>query len=170
MPEFPPLLLPLLVSVASALAAAALLSAAAEDAAHRRIGNSLCATVAASSLALLAQLPPAAILLHLAIALGFLLAGTFAFARGLVGGGDVKLFAASLLWAGPDLLRLHLAGTALVAVAMGVVMLGRAAVAGRGREGLEAPGTEATMPFGVAIAAGGLLVLLERAGLLGGGM
>ncbi len=161
----------LAVPVASALAAAALLIAAAEDAASRRIANGLCLAVAGSALALLVQLPLVVALAHVGIALAGLLLGTFAFARGLVGGGDVKLMAATLLWAGPDLLELNLAGAGLVAVAMGVVMLGQAALAGRGRgaAGAGVPDAlPASMPFGVAIAAGGLLVLLERAGLLGG--
>ncbi|MFN7175863.1 MAG: prepilin peptidase [Thermaurantiacus sp.] len=159
----------MMVAIGSALAAAALLTAAADDLERRTIPNAAAAAVALSALPFLAGLSAALILAHVALAIFGLAAGTWAFARGLLGGGDVKLFAATLLWAGPDMLQLHLAGTALVAVGIGVAMLGRQALASR--SGMAEPGAappEATMPLGVAIAAGGLLVLLSRVGLLGG--
>ena len=156
----------ILPSAATALAAAALLSAAADDLDRRIIPNAAVLAVAAAGLLFLAGLSPPAAAAHLGIAALGLLAGLPAFARGLVGGGDVKLFSATLLWAGPDLLRLHLAGTALAAVLLGVVLLGRQALAARGPDPA-APAPRPTMPFGVALAAGGLLVVLVRAGLLG---
>lgn len=158
---------PFLLWIGTALAAAALISAAAEDLGVRTIPNRLIAVVAASGLVLLHALGPAAFGLNLAVALAGLALGAVAFARGLAGGGDVKLLAATLLWAGPDLLSLHLSGTALAAVVMGVAMLGRQALAARGGPAGAPPADLPTMPFGVAIAAGGLLVLLARAGLLG---
>jgi prepilin peptidase CpaA len=159
----------MMVAVGSALAAAVLLTAAVDDLDRRTISGRAAAAVALSSLPLLVGLPADLILAHVAIALSALLAGTWAFARGLVGGGDVKLFAATLLWAGPDLLPLHLAGTALVAAGVGVALLGRQALVSRADVAETGPTEpQPSMPVGVAISAGGLLVLLSRAGQLGG--
>ncbi len=110
---------------------------------------------------------------HVALAAGF---GVGAFALGvvlfmgrLIGGGDVKLFAAVALWAGPQL-AMPLAMTTLIcggALALAYLALRTArnmaavtvpgvAVPSFGAALLGALKTE--VPFGVAIAAGGLLV------------
>ena len=92
--------------------------------------------------------------------------GALAFALGALGGGDVKLLAASTLFAGPALLPDFLMVTALTGGVLGLAMLagarigpaakaaGGASVAGRLRGGL---------PYGPAIAAGGLSVVLALA-------
>lgn len=97
--------------------------------------------------------------LVLALACGVLLfgLGALAFAGGVLGGGDVKLLAASSLFAGPALLPDFVIVTSLVGGLLGVAILagapigpqvaGDATVHSRLRRGL---------PYGPAIAAGGL--------------
>ena len=101
------------------------------------------------------------------------LIGAFMFARGWMGGGDVKLLAALALWAGPT----HFPTLILVTSAAGGVlaliayMPGRAAmlswVALNLRIALalpEAPRSASgrrTIPYGVAIAIGGLFMCAE---------
>jgi prepilin peptidase CpaA len=115
---------------------------------------------------------PEALLTALAVGLGCLVIGIVLFALGLFGGGDVKLLAAGAVWAGWDGLFAYLF---LVAVVGGVLSLAllvfrRLPLAGRLRlvrwvERLHA--REAGVPYGIAIAAGALLVLPHLA-LLGG--
>ncbi|HEV7372389.1 prepilin peptidase [Arenibaculum sp.] len=91
------------------------------------------------------------------LAVGFVL-----FAWGRIGGGDAKLLAVAALWAGAADLPLLLAVMALTGGAMSVLVVGRsrfllARAAGavgsvRLRDGLIAR----ELPYGVAIAAGGL--------------
>jgi prepilin peptidase CpaA len=97
--------------------------------------------------------------------LGVLALGLVLFTRGWMGGGDVKLFAALALWAGPSQISSLLIVTCLGALALAGLMLSplrrllpqaspdAVALAG-GQSALRQP-----MPFGVAIAAGGLYVL-----------
>jgi len=89
----------------------------------------------------------AAGLAALTLAVGFAL-----FAANLVGGGDVKLMAAVALWAGPSDFPLLITVTA---VAGGVVALALLLSRWRSRKAETRSGV---MPYGVAIAAGGLMV------------
>src|SRR5687768_13153046 len=59
------------------------------------------------------------------IALGPSATGAFAFSRGWLGGGDVKLFAASVLWAGPELLPEFLVVTTIAGGLLGATALSR---------------------------------------------
>jgi len=85
--------------------------------------------------------------------------GAFAFAAGALGGGDVKLLAASSLFAGPALVIDFLAITALAGGVLGVAVLvgariGRAAApAGQASVRTRLRGG---VPYGPAIAAGGI--------------
>ena len=97
-----------------------------------------------------------------------LVAGTALFARGIVGGGDVKLFAATALWAGIDQFAPLALTTALVG---GVLALARllpihwfvpARFAGLVPAGAFAAKLQQPIPFGVAIACGGVYVALSR--------
>jgi prepilin peptidase CpaA len=105
----------------------------------------------------------------LAVGLGVFVMGLILFARGLMGGGDVKLLAATSLWCGPHLLAPFAMVTALTGVLLGVLMLSPlrrlmppapadAALTANAQQGLRQP-----MPYGVAIAAGGLWVLARQA-------
>jgi prepilin peptidase CpaA len=102
----------------------------------------------------------------LGCALAVFLAGAFCFSRGYLGGGDVKLLAAATLWAGPG-------GTAPLLVLTGVLggllallllMPPGAQLAAFARTKLgpaEIPEKAGStpIPYGIAIAAAGLLVI-----------
>jgi prepilin peptidase CpaA len=100
-------------------------------------------------------------------AIGMFFVGALAFAAGTLGGGDVKLLAAASLFAGSTLLLDFLTIVALVGGAMGLALLAGAPI------GPEAPaGSGATvrarlrsgLPYGPAIAVGGLWVAAHLAG------
>lgn len=91
-------------------------------------------------------------------ALALFLAGTFAFALGMMGGGDVKLAAATGLFAGPALIMDFVLITAVAGGLLGLGVLmglplgivsGSGAATARGR-------LNRRLPYGPAIAAGGL--------------
>ncbi len=94
----------------------------------------------------------------LTLAVGF---GLFAFR--LMGGGDVKLLSATALWAGPGLFASFIFLTAIAGGIVGLAIL----LLRRRRMAPAADGTlaaqPAVMPYGVAIAAGGLMVALTLA-------
>ena len=87
-------------------------------------------------------------------------AGAAAFAVGALGGGDVKLLAAVSLFAGPTRLVDFLAITALTGGVLGIAILVGAPIgqtAGAGTATLRAR-LRGGLPYGLAIAAGGLWV------------
>jgi len=96
--------------------------------------------------------PDAAIQAGVAVGVFVLLAG--AFYIGMMGGGDVKLAAALALWFSP-LSTLHF--LVVMSLAGGVLTLGLMA-AHRMREKAGRP----EIPYGVAIAFGGLVILAQR--------
>ena len=103
--------------------------------------------------------------LALACAAGMFGLGALAFAAGAMGGGDVKLAAAASLFAGPGLMLDFVTVTALVGGLLGVAILagapiGRVASAGDGTVRVRLRGN---LPYGPAIAAGGLWVALVLA-------
>jgi Flp pilus assembly protein protease CpaA len=159
---------------------------------ERRIPNWLTGGVATMyPIYVLVSPAPVAWLAALAVACAVFLFGLVLFARQLIGGGDVKLIAATALWAGPDHLALFalvtsLAGGGLALTALwyqrwhGVIDAHMAALgwnpapAGRTRHAESAPseGSDGmvsasierpplTLPYGVAIAAGGLAVVVQ---------
>jgi prepilin peptidase CpaA len=103
--------------------------------------------------------------LALACAAGMFGLGTFAFAAGAMGGGDVKLAAAVSLFAGPAQILDFVTVTAMVGGLLGVAILAGA------RIGPVASTAGCTvrarlrghLPYGPAIAAGGLWVALAVA-------
>jgi prepilin peptidase CpaA len=139
----------------------------------------------------LASPPPFAWLGALAAAAAIFLLGLVLFARQLIGGGDVKLIAAMTLWAGPEHLALFALVTSLAGGGLalgsfwyrrwhGVIDAHMAALgwnlapAGRTRHAPTAPSEgsgaiasnpidrgQPTLPYGVAIAAGGLAVIAQ---------
>src|SRR5260370_2268815 len=90
--------------------------------------------------------------------------GTILFAKGWLGGGDVKLLAAVALWIAPPLLAPFALVTSLAGAILSIAMLTPL------RRCLPAPpadlahdtGLRQPIPYGVAIAAGRLFVLLKR--------
>jgi prepilin peptidase CpaA len=108
---------------------------------------------------------PLDLALALACAAGMFGLGTLAFAAGAMGGGDVKLAAAASLFAGPGLMLDFVTVTALVGGLLGVAILagapiGRVASAGDGTVRVR---LRRNLPYGPAIAAGGLWVALALA-------
>jgi prepilin peptidase CpaA len=163
-----------------------LILAALTDLRERRIPNWLTAgTAALYPVYLLLSPAPVAWPSALGLALLVALVGLLLFARNLIGGGDVKLITALCLWAGLD----HLALFALVTTLTGGIMslaalwfmrwspLLQAHLAGLGLATAEArPAAAAasdetsagpaqpapvTLPYGIAVAAGGVAVVIE---------
>ncbi len=102
-------------------------------------------------------------------AMVFLLAAA-GFATGVLGGGDAKLLTAVALWAGPALIVPFIVITAVVGGLLALAMLTPFAAL------LPAPpasiaarstwrGGRGSLPYGVAIAAGGMFVAARLAGL-----
>jgi len=86
----------------------------------------------------------------------------FAFALGTIGGGDVKLLAAASLFAGPTYQFDFLAVTAFVGGLLGLALLAGVPV-GPARQVEGAATLRSGLPYGPAIAAGGLWVVASLA-------
>jgi prepilin peptidase CpaA len=132
-------------------------AAAVTDSRSRRIPNPLSAALALLGLARIAFAlatggGAAALGLDLLAALAVFVPAALAFRFGLLGGGDVKLMAAGALWLGPAALGPYLLTTVLAGGALAVLfLLWRVARPRR------ADGKGPSLPYGVAIAAGGIL-------------
>lgn len=147
------------------LVGAALIAAAVYDAATLTIPNWI-------SLALIALFPLAAVAsgigwasagIHVAVGVGALAVGVALFAAGVIGGGDAKLFAAVALYVGAAwfanfLIAMAFAGGALALGVAALRMVPKYGIALPPRLGHLVSG-KAGIPYGVAIAAGGLFVL-----------
>ena len=141
--------------------AALLVAAAAEDAVRLKISNVLCLSVLAAAIAAMAISGFEISLWKNALVFAALLAGgTFLFGRGLFGGGDVKLLAALGLWCNLDaaiamLSGVFISGGVLALVILAVRTFAPAAAAAH----IVILKPRGGIPYGVAIAAGGLLSL-----------
>ncbi|MBV8739861.1 MAG: prepilin peptidase [Alphaproteobacteria bacterium] len=102
------------------------------------------------------------------VAAAVLASGALLFARGLIGGGDVKLLAAASLWGGPSGVMRLLLMTALCGGVLALaflVPLGRLSGAGRRipQPGAALVGTGSTpIPYGIAISAAALIVTIPH--------
>jgi prepilin peptidase CpaA len=133
-----------------------LLAAAAIDVRTFTISNRLNLTVAllAPVYWVAVALPWSGAAIQLATGLGVFALMAAAFHAGMMGGGDVKLAAALALWFSPASTVKFLIVTSL---AGGVLTLGLLALHRlRGREG------RPKIPYGVAIAFGGIAILTQR--------
>jgi prepilin peptidase CpaA len=144
-----------------------LIAAGWQDLRTLRIANRLSlATVAAFAVwaaagIALGRLSAAAVGMTILCSLAVFAIGATGFAAGVLGGGDVKLLAAASLFAGSAHLIDFLVVTAIVGGALGLAVLAGAPI------GPAAPTTEGTvrarlrsgLPYGPAIAAGGLWVV-----------
>ena len=98
------------------------------------------------------------------VAGGFLAAGFIFFALRAMGGGDAKLLAAAALWAGPELILPFVFLTAVAGGGMAVVLWLRHLYSRAAAPSLlfatptDSDFLKRPMPYGVAIAAGGLYV------------
>jgi prepilin peptidase CpaA len=142
--------------------AVAMVAAAIEDARRYRIANLTSLVVLAGAIvaALLAG-PTWALWKNAAVFAVILAIGTAAFSARLLGGGDVKLFAAAGLWFDPISALMFVA---LVLLSGGVVAL--AYVATRSWRLRGADKKSSRVPYGIAIALGALaMVLLDSRAL-----
>jgi prepilin peptidase CpaA len=157
--------------------------AAFTDLRERRIPNRLTAGLALLyPIYVLVSPAPVAWPAALGIAAVVFLIGLGLFARDLIGGGDVKLIAALSLWAGPEhfvwfMLVTTLTGGALSLISLWyrrwggaieprLAALGLATAASPGAVPPDAPqsattASAATLPYAVAITAGGIAVLIQ---------
>ncbi len=143
-----------------------LIAAAAEDAVRLRISNFLCLGVLAGAIIAMALGGLETLLWQNALVFAALLAGgTLLFGRGKIGGGDVKLFAALGLWCDLNaavtmMSSVFISGGVLALLVLGIRRF--APVGAAARAVVLKPG--GGIPYGVAIAAGGLIALaLHRA-------
>ncbi len=147
---------------------AALIAAALSDAVTYLIPNRYAAVIVLAFF-VFAIGKPLDFVLH-GVAVGGLLfiGGAILFARGMLGGGDVKLLAATGLWAGFDQIVLLLFSSAVAGGVLAMAQLsplrhllparpGGGPVGSDLRSKLRQP-----MPFGVAVALGGICVALAR--------
>jgi prepilin peptidase CpaA len=156
---------------------ALLAAAAVADLLWYRIPNLV--TGALTLLFVVAALPQALAqpwLAHLAVGGAALVVGFALFSFGAMGGGDVKLLAATALWMGPGLILPHLVLMALLGLGLMLVLLGcryglkglrRLAPERVGRLALPAvlePGR--AVPYGVAIAASAAWLSLRGDGAM----
>ncbi|MGH6887491.1 MAG: A24 family peptidase [Geminicoccales bacterium] len=165
-----------------------LVLAALTDLRERRIPNWLTGGTAALYPLYVALSPtPVAWVGALGLAVLVFLVGLGLFARQIMGGGDVKLIAAVTLWAGLEQFVLFVLVTALTGGALGMICLwlqrwsgliqahltglGLAPSGGGSSVEATAPSSDApvaeggpgpiTLPYGIAIAAGGVAVVVQ---------
>ncbi|HEX6978903.1 MAG TPA: prepilin peptidase [Alphaproteobacteria bacterium] len=156
-----------------ALIATLVAAAAAYDAATRRIPNPITAALALAAVVqlFLSGAPLAEIGWHLAVGAAVFAGGAVFFCLRWIGGGDVKLLAATALLAGPGLILPHLLITSLAggAVALALVLARTMAPAlawilpARLAPLVPALAMKDGVPYGVAIATSAFLLNLPGA-------
>jgi len=100
---------------------------------------------------------------HIAVACAALIVGFALFAPGWIGGGDAKLFAATVLWLGPNFLLDYSLSAALIGgvLTLFVLCMRRLPLpSALNDQGwlLKLHDTKEGVPYGIALAASGLLV------------
>lgn len=148
--------------VFSVAVALLLIAAAAWDTVSYRIPNLLCAAVAGLFLLHAGLSPDPFPTERLAVAAAVFAVGAAMFARNLMGGGDVKLLTAAVLWVPAPAAVSHIAAVALIGGLLGLVLLvlRRALKEGRWAERLpEVLRQQAPVPYGIAISLGTLAYL-----------
>ena len=164
-------------SIVLAALVLALVGAAVSDVVGYVIPNSLVVAVVGLFVAIaLVHTPDVGWFGHLVAAILVLKIGLVLFRYRLMGGGDVKLWAACALWVGLDLLTVQLVYVTMIGVVLALMLaLIRMAVAfgaqfvpggtGAGLPRILRRG--APVPYGVAIAAGTLLLVAQTNGIVG---
>jgi prepilin peptidase CpaA len=177
-------------SLCIAIFAALLIMAALEDLRSRRIPNWLVLAIVVLWTPWLAAGPAAASwYMAIGVAATTFLIGTLLFARRILGGGDVKLITAVTLWAGLEHFALF---AAVMSLTGGLLALASLAwqrygwmiipyivplrptagplrpILGGGADATDAKGDPLpiSLPYGIAIAAGGLAVVAEHLKLI----
>lgn len=154
-----------------AVLALLLLAAIVGDLAAYRIPNWLTAAVALGFLpwATLAG-PPDGWPWHFAVGAAALAAGMGLFALGWLGGGDAKLLAATSLWMGLSQIAAYLMLVALIGGLFSLIVLAARYAAAHGRRPVAGAGGRRPrllthgepVPYGVAVAGAGLVVVALR--------
>jgi len=135
-----------------------LVAAAVQDILVRKISNILVLLVmAAGGVAMVVAGPRLELWQNGAVFAALLAVGTFAYARNVLGGGDVKLLAATALWTDLQGAPRLLAAVFISGGILALLMLARALIGRRGAD--EKVRKRRSVPYGVAIAAGALLIL-----------
>lgn len=144
-----------------AILAGLLVAAAVQDAVQLRISNLLVIAVIGLAVACVALVGvQSAIWQNVAAFALVLVAGSIAFSRGMMGGGDIKLIAAVALWTDGStaltlLLAIVLCGGLLALMLIGARTFAPQAASRR----VAVLGRNAGIPYGIAIALGSLAVL-----------
>ena len=150
--------------------AAALAGAGASDLVRYQIPNAASLLLVGGFLLIAPALPSATALAHASAAIAVLIIGAVAFEAGIFGGGDAKLFAATALWMGWQHLAAFFLLTAVAGGLLALVLLAVRRLADKrpqlrhGHWFSRLLSTDEGVPYGVAIAASGL-VLLSQLGL-----
>jgi prepilin peptidase CpaA len=146
----------------AALFAALLVLAAIEDMWRLKISNWICAAIiVAAFVAVILAGPVAELWQNVAVFAALLVVGTPLFAYGKMGGGDVKLLAATGLWfdlagAGRMIVAVMLAGGVLAII---ILLLRTIKWSQEARERVAVLRPKGGIPYGVAIACGALATL-----------
>lgn len=147
------------------------LFAAISDALHMRIPNTLILYFLVGFAITVGLIQPgwAELATHAAVGAVIMAIGAILFARGWMGGGDVKLLAVTGLWLGPAatpalLLLTALAGGLLTLTMIACRALGAHRLAGGKIAALHDP--MGRVPYGIAIAAAAIAVVILRPGAL----
>ncbi len=138
-----------------------LLAAAIQDAFRLKISNIFVAAVLLMAVAamLLSNLE-LRLWQNLASFALVLCVGTLLFSKGMLGGGDVKLLAAVVLWADAATALKLIAAIFICGGLLAIVMLGLRMVApASGAKRSKALTAKSGIPYGVAIAAGSILII-----------
>lgn len=143
-----------------------LVAAAIEDAVRLRISNLTSGAVVLTALAAMLLAGPSAGLWQNALVFVLLLAvGTWMFAAGHIGGGDVKLLAALGLWVDLKGAVGLLATVFLAGGLLAIVYLARRMMAKGVRGARRGDTKDAGIPYGLAIVAGSSIVFAAQYGL-----
>jgi len=150
------LVAPILAPTLAIVALACLIAAAIADVRSYEIPDGLSITLLVTAVGFGAATPGFAWISHLAAVLLMFGIGLFVFARGWMGGGDVKLLVAIAGWTGLAGLVGQLTAVALAGGVLALVLIiARRAFAARSPESLpELFRTGAPLPYAIAIAAG----------------
>ena len=144
----------------------AMLAAAAEDAWRLRISNITCGVVLVTAIIAMALHGfPLALWQNAVVFIVVLILGTFLFASGQMGGGDIKLLACLGLWMNFMAAIWFVASTL---IAGGILALGFIATRPLRRKRNERTGRPVSrnIPYGVAITAGACLIFAGQLGLM----
>jgi prepilin peptidase CpaA len=148
------------------IVAGALIWSAVSDIRAYSIPNTTSIVIAASYCGVGALTPFAPLVTGVLTGVAVLILGLILFALGWMGGGDVKLFSALAIWSGPSRLAPFALITCLAGAGLALILLTPL------RRLFPAPSDAARaasaqpMPYGVAIAVGGVWVLAQYAHFL----